>query len=98
MADVFTFPFQPEKICMLPESGRIYHPGPNKAGGVGLIKSSLAVELSPNFEYQHGNQEMDPPTHFHWMSKRYELDNSLWDVIRSDEVQRLKEGLQKTSK
>lgn len=91
MAEAYTFPFQPEKICMLPESGRIYHPGPEKAGGIGLIKSSLAFELSANFEYRQRNQETDPPTHFHWMTKTFELDNSLWDVIRSDEVNRLRE-------
>ena len=27
---------------MFPESGRVYHPAPDKVGGVGLIKSSLA--------------------------------------------------------
>ena len=76
--DILTFPFQPEKVCMLPESGRIYHPGPQKVGGVALVKSSLAIELSPYFEYRKGNQDHDSPTHFNWKGICYELDNSMW--------------------
>ena len=86
-----TFPFQPAKVCMLPESGRIYHPAPGKIGGVGLIKSSLAIEISPNFEYQHGTQqEQDPPSHFNWQGVCYSLDNSLWKIIESSEVLKLR--------
>jgi hypothetical protein len=93
IGEELSFPFEPKKICMLPESGRIYHPAPEKTGGVGLIKSSLAIELSPHFEYKQGNQEVDPPTHFNWMGKNYELDNSLWDSMRNREVKRLKNSL-----
>lgn len=89
VGDMMTFPFQPEKVCMLPESGRIYHPGPEKVGGVALIKSSLAIELSPHFEYRKGNQEKDPPTHFNWKGIRYELDNSMWKCLRSAEADEL---------
>lgn len=89
IGDNLTFPFQPEKICMLPESGRIYHPGPEKVGGVALIKSSLAIELSPYFEYRKGNQDSDPPTHFNWKGMCYELDNSMWKCLRSAEVDEL---------
>lgn len=39
-----TVDFQPEKICMVPESGRIYHPGPEKAGGIGLLADKLGIE------------------------------------------------------
>ena len=90
---LLTFPFQPTKICMLPESGRIYHPGPAKSGGVGLIKSSVAIELSSHFEYKPGAQENDPPTHFNWKGVRYELDNSLWGILRNKEVDNLKQRL-----
>lgn len=89
IGDTLTFPFQPEKVCMLPESGRIYHPGPEKVGGVALIKSSLAIELSPHFEYRKGIQENDPPTHFNWKGVCYELDNSMWKCLRSSEVEEL---------
>ena len=90
IGETLTFPFQPEKVCMLPESGRIYHPGPEKVGGVALIKSSLAIELSPHFEYQKGNQENDPPTHFNWKGICHELDNSVWNHLRSAEVEELR--------
>jgi len=89
IGDTLTFPFQPEKVCMLPESGRIYHPGPEKVGGAALIKSSLAIELSPCFEYRKGAQENDPPTHFNWKGVCYELDNSMWSYLRSSEVEEL---------
>ena len=95
IGDVMTFPFQPDKVCMLPESGRIYHPGPVKAGGVALIKSSLAIELSPHFEFRKGSHEKDPPTHFNWKGVCYELDNSLWRCMRSAEVEDL---IKRTSK
>lgn len=87
--DILTFPFQPEKVCMLPESGRIYHPGPQKVGGVALVKSSLAIELSPYFEYRKGNQDHDSPSHFNWKGICYELDNSMWKFLRSAEVDKL---------
>lgn len=89
IGDILTFPFEPEKVCMLPESGRIYHPGPEKVGGVALIKSSLAIELSPYFEYRKGTQDNDPPTHFNWKGICYELNNSMWKFLRSAEVDKL---------
>ena len=35
--------FEPEKICMMPETGRIYHPGPEKTGGLGLLSDKLGI-------------------------------------------------------
>ncbi|XP_034275842.1 UPF0598 protein C8orf82 homolog [Pantherophis guttatus] len=78
-AERLAVPFQPEKLVMLAENGRVYHPGPEKAGGVGLVKSSLAFELSPCFEYQDGPGQ--PPTHFRWQEKRYLLTNELLRLI-----------------
>ena len=76
-----TYPFQPEKICMFPDSGRIYHPTEEKYGGVGLIKSSLGIELSPCFEFRDRDNEYEPPSHFNWKGKTYTLDNSLWNEM-----------------
>lgn len=70
-----TVEFQPQKICMLPNSGRVYYPASEKLGGIGLIKSSLAFELSKCFEFE--NEEQDPPTHFNWKGKHYVLTNEL---------------------
>ncbi|XP_062986010.1 UPF0598 protein C8orf82 homolog [Elgaria multicarinata webbii] len=82
-ADRLAVPFQPEKLVMLPENGRVYHPGPEKAGGVGLVKSALAFELSPCFEYERGPSR--PPTHFHWQDQRHALTNELLPLIRDKE-------------
>lgn len=53
--DRLTVPFEPEKMCMFPKSGpksgRLYHPAPKKVGGVGLIRSVLALELSTKFMF-----------------------------------------------
>lgn len=80
---LLTVVFDPTKICMLPESGRIYHPGPDRAGGVGLIKSSLAIELSKNFSYDHGD-DTQPPTHFTWKDVKYVLTNEIIPVIHRE--------------
>ncbi|XP_053106812.1 UPF0598 protein C8orf82 homolog isoform X4 [Hemicordylus capensis] len=79
-AERLVVPFQPEKLVMLPENGRVYHPGPAKAGGVGLVKSALAFELSPCFEYELGPTH--PPTHFCWRDKRHTLTNELLQCIQ----------------
>nr|XP_020671008.1 UPF0598 protein C8orf82 homolog [Pogona vitticeps] len=79
-AERLVVPFQPEKLLMLPENGRVYHPGPEKAGGVGLVKSALAFELSPGFQYDRGAGQ--PPTHFHWQNQRHALTNELLPFIR----------------
>ena len=72
-------PFQPEKVCMLPESGRIYHPSDPKVGGVGLIKSSIAIAISKHFDFEDGEEHA--PTHFTWKGERYILTNELVPYI-----------------
>ncbi|XP_068620941.1 UPF0598 protein CG30010 [Battus philenor] len=64
--------FKPEKIFMHPETGRVYHPADHKFGGIGLIRSKLAIELSRNFEFRNGDTY--PPTHFKWNNKIYKID------------------------
>ena len=63
--------FEPEKMIMLPQTGRVYHPAPKQVGGIGLVKSSLAIELSKNFTF--GDSEEKPPTHFMWDGTNYKL-------------------------
>ena len=53
-------------------TGRVYHPGPTALGGIGLIKSSLAIEFSSLFSFEHGEEH--GPTQFLWRNKKYELD------------------------
>lgn len=47
----FKVPFQPETLCMVAKNGRVYHRGPPRQGGVGLVASKLAIQLSKNFEF-----------------------------------------------
>ncbi|KAG6454051.1 UPF0598 protein CG30010 [Manduca sexta] len=70
--DLLSTEFIPQQIYMLPLTGRVYHPAEDRYGGIGLIKSKLAIELSKNFEFQNG--EAQPPTHFVWKNNKYELD------------------------
>ena len=83
--DKLTIPFQPENVCMLPETGRVYHPAPDKFGGIGLIKSSLAIEFSKYFEFE-GDEETQPPSHFTWRETKFELTNKLFDFAASRNI------------
>lgn len=78
-----TVEFEPEKICMLPNTGRVYYPAMEKLGGIGLIKSSLAIELSKHFEF--GNDEHNPPTQFNWKNQKYTLTNELVKMVDSEQ-------------
>lgn len=81
--ELLSFPFQPESICMLPESGRIYHPAPERAGGVGLIKSSLAIEFSTYFKYASDTDcDSECPTHFTWNGISYKLNGCLIPLLK----------------
>ncbi|XP_041937759.1 UPF0598 protein C8orf82 homolog [Alosa sapidissima] len=73
--------FRPEALYMRPASGRLYHPAPERTGGVGLVRSALAYELSASFLYRG-----DTPTHFLWEGHKYELTNELAEHLRSDEA------------
>ena len=70
-------PFHLEKLCMLPEGGRVYHAGPDKLEGVGLVKSSLAIELSKFFVYKEGAcSESSSPVGFRWRGRTWTIDGS----------------------
>ncbi|XP_064640634.1 UPF0598 protein CG30010-like [Lineus longissimus] len=81
--ELLTVSFEPDKICMLPESGRVYHPASERTGGIGLIESSLAIEFSKSFSYEHGD-DSKPPTHFSWQGTTYTLTNELIDILESE--------------
>ena len=72
-----TVPFRPEMLCMLPESGRVYHAGPEKLDSVGLVKSSLAIELSRFFVYKDGSSdEASSPVGFQWRGTMWTIDGT----------------------
>ncbi|KAJ8364784.1 hypothetical protein SKAU_G00136150 [Synaphobranchus kaupii] len=75
--DKLVVPFSPISFFMHPSSGRLYHPCPERAGYVGLVRSALAFELSPCFEYPPGRGPTGQPTHFLWAGQRHKLTNEL---------------------
>lgn len=76
---VLTVIFEPEKVCMLPQTGRVYYPASPRMGNIGLIKSSLAIEMSKTFQFDNG--EENPPTHFTWKGQKYTLTNELLSLV-----------------
>ncbi|NXM74595.1 CH082 protein, partial [Serilophus lunatus] len=74
-------PFQPEQLAVFPGNGRLYHPAPERAGGLGLVASALASQWSSAFLFLQGPQQ--PPTHFLWEGKRYRLRGELLGLLRA---------------
>uniref|UniRef100_A0A182MXW5 Uncharacterized protein n=1 Tax=Anopheles dirus TaxID=7168 RepID=A0A182MXW5_9DIPT len=74
--DKMSVSWQPDRICMFPDTGRVYHPAPERYGAIGLVRSKLAIELSASFTFQNGEEH--PPTHFRWKAHDYELDQHWW--------------------
>lgn len=73
--NLLTTRFDPSKLCMLPTTGRVYHSGPYQLGGMGLVKSSLASELSQFFVYDKSVVDGScPPVMFSWKGKTTKLD------------------------
>ncbi|XP_076765631.1 UPF0598 protein CG30010 [Xylocopa sonorina] len=72
--ELLMVPFQPDKLYMNIKTGRVYHPAPEKVGGIGLVRSKVAIELSPLFNFEKG--EENGPTHIFWKNEKYILDNN----------------------
>ena len=90
--ELLSVPFDPAKVCMLPETGRVYHSGPEKLAGVGLIKSNLAIEMSKSFRFDNG--EFNPPTHFTWNGKEYGLSNEVIPLLQKENERKKALGYQ----
>ena len=71
---------------MVPETGRVYHPGPSLSGGVGLIADKLSIlwTQEQRFIFNDGEDESRPPSGFIWDDSEYNLDNSLLDLVLRD--------------
>lgn len=76
-ADELAVPFSPDKLYMHPDSGRLYHPCPERHGSAGLVRSALAIELSPFFIYRSELGQSGPPSHFMWSGREHALTNEL---------------------
>ncbi|KAL2076747.1 hypothetical protein ACEWY4_027655 [Coilia grayii] len=72
--------FRPEALYMRPSSGRLYHPAPGRAGGVGLLRSALAFQLSASFLHAPDGR----PTHFLWEGHQHALTNELEELLATD--------------
>lgn len=79
-ANELSIKFEPQKVYMSPESGRVYHPAEKVYGNIGLIRSKMAIEFSKYFEFEAG--EHAPPTHFTWNQIRYTLENDWLSDIK----------------
>lgn len=75
-----TVPFQPNKLWMNVENGRVYHPASEKYGSVGLVSSKAAIELSKKFLYAKNDQYM--PTHFVWNDVKHVLDQDWFKSLK----------------
>lgn len=76
-AEKLSVPFRPEALYMHPVSGRVYHPCSERSGGVGLVRSALAIELSPFFVYVRESDQSGQPTYFVWGGQKHRLTNEL---------------------
>lgn len=72
--ELLMVPFQPDKLYMNIQTGRVYHPAPERVGGIGLVRSKIAIEFSPLFNFEKG--EENGPTHIVWKNEKYILDKN----------------------
>jgi len=64
--------FQPERLYVKPDTGRIYHPAPDNLHiRIALIKDAIAERLSSHFTYSDTNKTV--PTTIEWKGKVYEM-------------------------
>lgn len=77
--EALTVPFEPARLLPLAANGRLYHPAPERAGGVGLVRSALAFELSACFEYAPGAPAL--PSHVRWQGRRLALTMDLAPLL-----------------
>lgn len=74
------------------ETGRVYHPAMERVGGVGLVRSKLAIQLATHFRFGDGDDQ--PPTHIHWGGKDVRLSQSVVPILESlEHVRRYSLGL-----
>ncbi|KAM9849016.1 UPF0598 protein C8orf82 homolog [Aulostomus maculatus] len=91
-AEKLTAAFRPEALYMHPVSGRVYHPCSERTGGVGLVRSALAIELSPFFVYGAEQSQSGQPTHFLWAGQEHTLTNELAGSFPTEEESSGQEG------
>jgi len=83
--DLLVQPFQPELICMVPNTGRVYHPGPSLSGGIGLVADKLAIQWTSEARFRFADGEENAPTAFVWEEREVGLGNELLDLMTAEE-------------
>ncbi|KAG0730385.1 UPF0598 protein C8orf82 [Chionoecetes opilio] len=77
----------------LVETGRVYHPALERMGGVGLVRSKLAIQLSTHFIFGEGEEQA--PTHLEWGGRELRLSQSVVPVLQGlEHVRRHSLGLE----
>lgn len=69
---------------MVPETGRVYHPGPELCGGLGLIADKLSILWTQQQRFVFTDDESQPPSGFIWDDQELSLDNSLLELVQRD--------------
>ncbi|CAG0890168.1 unnamed protein product, partial [Cyprideis torosa] len=87
----FSVPFEPQRLCELPENGRIYHPIDKQFGGVSLVRSAISLRIQDSFVFDEtsgGGHEAtsaySPPVGIKWDGETYFLTNELLPLLRQD--------------
>jgi len=83
--DLLIQKFEPSEICMVPETGRVYHPGPRLCGGVGLVADRLSILWTQEKRFIFDNGEESPPTRFIWEDEEIKLENELLKLMTDEE-------------
>lgn len=69
---ILSIPFEPDKLFVKPDTGRIYHPLSDKfSTGFALIKDSIAEQLSSHLVYEDKNDGQ--PIAIEWKGQMYQL-------------------------
>ena len=78
---LLTVPFVPERLCMEPETGRVYHPGPSKTGGIGLVSDKLNIQwttVSSAISKLMREASDLPSGKYHWFAIHALTKNCFW--------------------
>lgn len=77
--------FDPSGICMVSETGRVYHPGPRLCGDIGLISDRLSILWTQEKRFIFRDGEEAPPTSFIWEEEEFKLENKLLELMTDEE-------------
>lgn len=65
---------------MVARNGRVYHRGPSRQGGVGLVASKLSIQLSKNFVF---SEEHETPIAYVHNGRTVELNAETEKILNT---------------